>query len=54
MHQFVTTETGFKAKCCNYYAPGVSDEVIRRQQMHLAIEWSNWVEMALMAIGKQK
>lgn len=53
MHQFVTTETGFKAECCNYYAKGVSEEVIHHQQMHLAIEWSNWIEMALEEISKQ-
>lgn len=46
LHQFEDTEEGFRARLCNYFPPDVDEQVIHRQQMHLAVEWSNWVKMA--------
>lgn len=46
-HQFQNTDTGVKVKLCIHMPASASDEIVRGQQLHLALEWQNWFEMLI-------
>lgn len=46
MHQFFPTADGFRARFCNYYPADADKRAVEEAQMHLAIEWSNWINWA--------
>jgi|GEM_PF-222923 hypothetical protein len=43
-HQFKKTEDGFKAKLLVEFPTATPGRIIKNHQMHLAIEFSNWVK----------
>ncbi|MBK0167440.1 hypothetical protein [Klebsiella sp. S69] len=51
IHQFAEAEDGFKAKLAIYYPAAADPAMIEGHRTHLALEFTNWVNMYLAELG---
>lgn len=54
LHQFANTDEGFKAKLIIYFPAGSEAEKIQGHKWHLAIEFTNWVNLCLKEKGQRR
>ena len=53
LHQFKETETGFDALLAIYFPAAAPEEFIEGHRQHLAVEFTNWINAAGEALGRQ-